>query len=42
MVEGGIVLGHQVSKSALEVDKAKIVAIELSPTTECKRGQEFP
>ena len=42
MVEEGIVLGHQVSKHGLEVDKAKVEAIKrLPPPNDLKKLRGF-
>jgi hypothetical protein len=42
MVTEGIVLGHKVSQKGLEVDRAKIVAIEqLPPPTNVKGVRSF-
>jgi len=42
MLREGIVLGHEISDKGIEVDKAKIEAIErLPPPTRCKRHTRF-
>ena len=42
MVTEGIVLGHKVSQKGLEVDRAKIAAIEQLPPDQCERSQKLP